>query len=672
MSRAKLFAALAFFIVTLLATRWVYEEHRLLYDTDASFHLAIGQLYAEQGFVDTLPQLRFSLLRDGFGDKEFLFHALLAPFAAQDDAAVGAPMSGGRWALAFFNALVLTVVALAAMRAVGWWGVLVPLILMVAAPEWNWRLIRLRPELWSLALLIVGLWAAASRRARLLGAVALLYTLGYTAFHAFVGLIGLIVLWWAWSRRRIEWPLVLYTGLGAAVALVIHPHFPTNLEVWVIQNIDFFLAKGSLDVGTEILPNTTAIALTRNLGWWLGLLVVWFASTPRQDDEPRTDDLQNDEVDDDTNRRLAEAFTIATIAFGILYLLMSRFSLYALPLTTLAVLFTLRARGRRLGAWLILPGHRRVPVVLAVVLIAVVSLPSAGREWSRFTHRANAGPEDVRLVERKDFAAALPDGARVVAPWGQTALYMLWAPHGRYLNVLDPVFMARPHPEAHQAQDRIWQAIEPDIPLATVTTLDSQFIAYSLVGRPARLTRRLFADPRVKVRHNYNNLLFEILDDSNDDFVLDWRLVPASASLPPDNTVSLDGWPRYPRARTPQGQRVEGFVDGSRVGAVDHCLGFVRDEVVDADTRIHWALAPWGPTRLWLNGEPMITVEDSMHAALGEEVMLPVTLTAGRHRLTVVTCADTEPDAITPGHVGFYLLERAREAINTAPPETPR
>ena len=44
------------------------------------------------------------------------------------------------------------------------------------------------PELLSLAILLIALWAAARGRYRWLGLLAMVYTLSYTAFHAFVGL----------------------------------------------------------------------------------------------------------------------------------------------------------------------------------------------------------------------------------------------------------------------------------------------------------------------------------------------------------------------------------------------------------------------------------------------------------------------------------------------------
>ena len=65
-------------VCAFLVSLWLHQASAL-HDTDAYFHLAIARLYAEQGLVDELPALRLSLMRDGYGDKEVLFHLLLAP-----------------------------------------------------------------------------------------------------------------------------------------------------------------------------------------------------------------------------------------------------------------------------------------------------------------------------------------------------------------------------------------------------------------------------------------------------------------------------------------------------------------------------------------------------------------------------------------------------------------
>ena len=85
-----------------------------------------------------------------------------------------------------------------------------------------------------------------------------------------------------------------------------------------------------LDVGSEITPNYTDVTLMVNLGWALGLGVLWLSTRPDATAETQPSAI-------DLDRRLADVYGVAAVVFSVLYLLMSRFSLYALSFATLWV-----------------------------------------------------------------------------------------------------------------------------------------------------------------------------------------------------------------------------------------------------------------------------------------------------------------------------------------------
>src|SRR5206468_8502475 len=85
---------------------FIYSRLPVLYDADGYYHLAVARAYAERGIFHTLDWARFSVMHDGFGDKEFLFHVVLIPFAR-----LGDPTAGGFMALAGFSALVAALLA---------------------------------------------------------------------------------------------------------------------------------------------------------------------------------------------------------------------------------------------------------------------------------------------------------------------------------------------------------------------------------------------------------------------------------------------------------------------------------------------------------------------------------------------------------------------------------
>ncbi len=628
------------FALALACLLGLFTRSPLLYDNDSYYHLAIARAVADEGLDYDFPWARFGMLARGYGDKEILFHAALAPFTRIAD-----PALGGRLALALLGALILAAVGNLALRAIGAWGLVVPFWLFAGSAELAWRMVRLRPELGALVLILLALWAAARRRHRTLGLLALLFALSYTAIHAFVGLFVLLCAVLAWAERRFEWRLLLYPVLGAGLGLLVHPHFPENLAVWWFQAVEFFRLKGALDVGTEIRPNTTDVTLLANLGWWVGLAVLWRST--RRGRAPLAD-----------AGRAAIAFGVGAAVFGALYLLMSRFALYFVPLATLALLFEIARRGLAIGGRTRLPGRGSVPVAAAGAVCLLFALPGGVQELGRYLDRVDPGPDGVRIAERLAFSRAMPAGARVAAPWRETALYLYWAPQGRYLNVLDPGFLALGDPDVHRAQVDLFDGGEPDPVVAAAGALASDHVAYSLVTGSDTLTRRLAADPRVEPLHTGIHGLFRIHAGRNAGFVLDWRPAPDGA-VGGETEGSSDpaAWPALPRSEDPVGRALEGYVDAARSGP--GCRSLVHAFRADRALERVYELAPWGPAELSLDGRSLVRLERGVEAVLGDGALVPMALAPGEHRIEVATCPAGES-----GRSGFYLLLRRERPVD--------
>jgi hypothetical protein len=609
------------FVVSFLLLLPFYLQQPTFHDADSYFHLAVARAYTEVGFFAELDWARFSLMAERFGDKEFLFHVLLMPFAS-----LGEGAEGGRVALAFLNALIAAALAYLGMRAIGIWGALVPFFLFLTSTDWVWRLTRIRAELLSLLLLLVALALIAARRYRWLAVVGAIFALSYTAFHAFFGLCLLIFLFQGLVRRRWDLQLPLYALLGVVVGLVVHPHFPDNLHVWAVQSFSFFHLKESLDVGVEIFAEPADEVLLYNLGWWLGLAMLVGAA--QRVDSPREDTGWSD------------AFGVAALVFGVLFLLMLRFSLYFVPFATLALLFFLRDRGYRLTGSIKLPARGRIPIAVGLMLCLVASYPQFHRVVK------NLFVEELEPREQlwTDFGESVPVGARVAATWSDAHVYTFYAPQAHYLNVLDPVFMAVPFPQEHELQKRVFDGREPDVPFVTMTLLDSDHLAYTPQEPGSPLRRRLATDPRIEQRHGMPDLLVSFRPNANGAFVLDWSLLSSSG----------ESTGPYPRAIDSTGRSVEGYVDANRIQSAAACQRFLHTFEIEEATRREYEFAPYGPSSVWLNGRGVVRTAGDLEARLGEGLRLPLELTAGENSFLVETCRS----ARNPEYVGFYLVER--------------
>jgi hypothetical protein len=624
--RHECWAVLAVTVVVFCGLLLLLANTPNLYDSDSYYHLAVARKYADEGLRGGLPWARQSVMAKGFGDKELLFHLLLIPFVKLGGT------TGGKLAIAMLVALLAAQISRLSVRATGPWGALVPLWLLLTAVDFPNRLLRLRPETLSCLLLLVTVELAVTRRYRLLGLVALLFTYSHTAWQTLPVLCLLWLLQLGLSERRWEWHLLAYPLLGCGLALILHPQFPHNLLVWWVQNVDRY--RISLpDAGGEFGPNELRTALEVNAGWWLGLWFLWRAAKPAADaSEPE--------------QRLAGFLGLATVGFGILFAIMSRFATYFMPIGTLALLFELRRRGLRVSRHIALPIRGHLPLLVGFASLALL-LPANVADIRATLYRAGAlRPGREALGEA--FGRVVPSGARVATTWAETEFYVYWAPHARYLNVLDPGFMALRNRRNYSTSLAVFAGSEPDVPLKVATDLDSDYVALFMAEqRPVGL--RLAADPRVKWSHRNLDNLFAILPDANRAFGLDWMTAPmAPTSGAPEAPMTI-----YPRADSERARATEGFVDFRRLPPGPSCRVFAHDVAIPKDVELTYEFAPYGSGSLSIDGRLLVDIGSPLRAVLGRGASLPVRLNAGSHTFTVRTCVEGE-------YGGFYLLERDR------------
>ena len=225
------------------------------------------------------------------------------------------------------------------------------------------------------------------------------------------------------------------------------------------------------------------------------------------------------------------------------------------------------------------------------------------------------------------------------------------------LNVLDPLFMAARDAATYRLYLDLFEGREPDVPLLAAARFDSEF--YADDGQYPFAKARLALDPRVAHLHDGITFLYRFLEGRNADFLLDWKVLPAGAPMPPPPDLVADpALPLYPRAATERERAVEGYVDGRRLGAAAGCIGFARAENLDRPTRLVLEVSPYGSAEVYTDDRPTAAIPSPRAAVLGRGVVLSLALDPGPHRLAVRTCP-------AEGQVGFYALVRGRES---APP----
>ncbi len=477
-------------LLTWLALFVARSDTTPLAGVDAYYHLRCASYLSDQGLTETtLPWTRLSLFATHWADKEFLFHVALIPFASPDDL-----MQGGKLALTTINALQVGILLAIGLRWFGLAGLLLPLLVLGSSLHLWYRLHLLRPPSLSLVILLLAAYQIQAQRYKTLAILSAAYALTYIAWHALLILCIGTYLIHRLAKRPSSFRLVCYPAIGLAAGLALHPAFPHNLQVWWLNNVDFYRYRGELNLGIEIEALTPPEWLLANSAGLLLLALALCLYRP-------------------SLRRVFKDSRLITLgsfcgAFCILYACAARFAEYAIPF---ACLFAFAACQQvptprpspRIREWR--TRCMLVVIPLAFVLQATLYSQLAGE-------RTGAGYFDSPEAAL-GFQQALPDGALVAANWDDAAVFMAAAPQARYLNALDPVFMRAVDATLPATCQRLFHGHDPSPADTVQTTLRSTFVAARSDFR--RLKKQLLDDPAFEIRYDgKSHYLFELKPSS--------------------------------------------------------------------------------------------------------------------------------------------------------------
>jgi hypothetical protein len=416
------------------------------YDADTAYHVAVGRLIRAHGVLHAFPWTPFSWLADHYADKELLFHLALAAFARLDwvtDAKIVGTAAGASALTALYLVLRAERVHLA-----GVWA----LLPLAACEVFVFRFALVRPHTLSIALAVVGLWAAARGRLVVLALAAALYPFAYVAW----GLPLVLVVMAECARllvlRRVEWRPAAAALAGMAIGVALHPN-ATNLVrlSWiVVREVLVRNAWGSrqgFELGTEFNPFTS--------GDWVRLLlpcvVMTLVAVLLAARRPRRDPV-------------ALAFALSALAFGVLTVRTARFAEYFAPFSAAAL-----ALAAREIAWRPFTG-----------VVFAASLAFTAPSKLETVRVLGARRELIRPELAASLRAIVPEGAQVfTCEWGHTGTMMLALPERRFIVALDPTLFYLKDPDLY----RLWFTLPRAPPPHPAETIRRQFGADFVICR---------------------------------------------------------------------------------------------------------------------------------------------------------------------------------------------
>lgn len=579
---ALLSAVFAFFVMVPLAAQF-----RVLWDTDSYLHPAIARHYRAHGIFEPPPWGRFSMTSWG-GDKDFLYHVALIPFT------VGDASTGARVALAVVNALLIGALTLVLARRETWWALALPWWLYMTATPFFTRVVRLRPDVVSLILLLLTCEAVARRRWALCGLLAAIYTLTYTPFHLMIGLAAVWCVALRLESGRWELKLPAWMWGGVAAGLLLRPHPLENFRLWFAQNVTFYGLVGKLDLGEEVgAPRLTAVVVLI-AGWLIGMAALALATRKRRADDEEAAAVPRWEW---------IVFAAALAVFLALYTRMGKMSIYFYPLALVTLVRWRASQRRRIALW-------AAPALACCIAIA----------YPAMAHPTLLGLLGFKgdVLTESDLAAfgkAMPEGARVAATWSDAEMFVFWAPQGRYLNIYDSTFMYVPYPQLWEAQAALFAGSDPDIVGTMRGPLQSDYLAFDATGMPQNFVERTRHDPRLRVIYGGYNVLLGYDAAGESSFVTDWNGTSRGAFI-------ADTGP-------------------SRCATMRNVSELALPQSFE--------FAPWGTGTLHVDGARRVEVGRPLFAILGRGARFDIP--AGRHDIEVTTCAEA-------GRNGFFLVRR--------------
>ncbi len=405
-----------------------------LYDLDSYFHTRAALELAQNGVQTTFPQAAFSTWADAYSDKDFLFHALIAPFVSEETL-----VSGGKWAVIVIDLLLFLSVAFALRSLHIRFGAVWLLLLIGTSTYYVTRLVPLRPHTLGLAFIAVEIALITRDRWGPLFFVSALHVLAHSSFPLVFGLYGLRLVTAVVQRSGLPIKSGLALLAGVVIALVVHPYFPNNFQIAYAQ---IFRLAGHLWGGSTEIPIAAFGSELRPMG----LPTFWLAAPgwlPAALGLVATLALRG--IRGWSARDLFLLLT--TIAFTALAFASRRFlDMFILSSVLLAgALWTTLARDRALTALVssqpVLGGGSAVAITACLIWGLTVA-------WTELPARfAGSGYADVYrpTIERLD-ALAQPDDVVYHPSWREFAVLYGFRPNGRYIAGLDPVFLHEKHP----------------------------------------------------------------------------------------------------------------------------------------------------------------------------------------------------------------------------------
>jgi hypothetical protein len=225
-----------------------------IWGADGYLHIYLAKLTRQSGFIQSLPQLPFSLFATHFSNKDWLYHLFASPFTFLPNLILAAKIFALLNTLIFLAIFIFIIKKNSSSSKIAYLAIL----FLFTSFDFLGTLSRPRPMVLSFALMLFSLYLLSQKKIKLF----LLTTIFYTAWHTsgpllslfFAGIYTFIQLI---KIKKINYSLLPLTLVALSLGILIHPNFPNNLYDRYLTTIliPWYTNRwGVLESGAEFFP----------------------------------------------------------------------------------------------------------------------------------------------------------------------------------------------------------------------------------------------------------------------------------------------------------------------------------------------------------------------------------------------------------------------------------
>ena len=391
---------------------------------DGYYHIKYAWLLRENGLFQEFPWAQFSLWREHFSDKEFLFHVLLIPFTFFEQLDTGVKHAAVMFAALFITSFNL-VLRLHRVPLRPLWV----LLLLVAGDVLLYRLYLPRPHLLSMIFMLWLVHATVRQRYVLLTVLSFFYVHSYTAIHMPI-VLGIIFCAGQWLMRdKISWRSLSVPSISVGVSSLVSPFFPHNLVIFYVQNIELawqqLFWNINLFQGTELRPMPSRYFLTYNLPLLLPFGGALYLAV-----------LHPSKVSRETKHLLAMA-----AAFIVMTMISKRFVEYSYPIGLFFCACYCRDRWGDISLQAMFSQAKLKTAGCVLLILALAG--ASGTASYRNLYRDLSSTRPSRYEEGAKFLQQnTPEGTTVfTCDWDDAPELFYFNHHNHYMIFMDPLFM---------------------------------------------------------------------------------------------------------------------------------------------------------------------------------------------------------------------------------------